>query len=195
MNKGLKAKIFELREQGLPYRAIEKKLGCSRSLVSYHCGEGQKDKTRNRQRKDRKENVLKRKVQRFQEYNAKNTKSKKEKDQRLIKKILQNKIRGFSLTGKRKDKTVKCKIMFKLNDFLKKIGPNPTCYLTGRSINLAEGKSYHLDHILPRSKGGDNSLANCGIACKAANQAKTDMTLEEFVQLCREVVEKNRPTQ
>lgn len=82
--------------------------------------------------------------------------------------------------------------MFKTKDLIERIEANPVCYLTGRKIDLEDGRSYHLDHIIPRSKGGDNSIDNCGLACKSANQAKTDLTLEEFVQLCGEVVERHK---
>lgn len=195
MNKGLGAKILELRSQGFSYRDIENKLGCSKGLVSYHCGVGQKEKTLNNQRRNRKSDILRVKVQRFVGTKSKKTLSKQEQDARAIEKILQVKITQFSLTGKRKDKSVRCKLMFNVKQLVNKLGSNPVCYLTGRPINLNEGKSYHLDHILPKSKGGDNSLENCGLACRSANQAKTDLTLDEFVQLCREVVEKHRLNQ
>lgn len=194
MNKGLGAKILELYDKGFSYREIEERLGCSKGSVSYHCGIGQKEKTLNNQRRNRKSDVLKTKVQRFVATKSKYT-SSKDQDARALEKILQVKITQFSLTGKRKDKSVRCKLMFNVKQLIKKLGPNPTCYLTGRPINLNEGKSYHLDHILPKSKGGDNSLQNCGLACKVANQAKTDMTLEEFVQLCKEVIERHQPNQ
>lgn len=190
MNKGLGSKILELYEAGFSYREIEKKLGCSKGLISYHCGVGQKDKTLGNQRRNRKSDVLKTKVQRFVATKSKKT-LLKEKDTRAIEKILQIKITQFSLTWRGKEK--RCKLMFNVKQLIKKLGTNPVCYLTGRDINLNEGRSYHLDHILPKSKGGDNSLENCGLACRSANQAKTDMTLEEFVQLCQEVVKKHQP--
>lgn len=192
MNKGLGEKILELYEKGFSYREIESVLGCSKGSVSYHCGTGQKEKTLSNQRRNRKSDILKAKVQRFVGSPPKKQKSKEE-DYRAIEKILEVKLNQFSLTGKRKDKSVKCKRMFNVKQFIKKIGDDPVCYLTGRPINLNEGKSYHLDHIVPKSKGGDNSLENCGLACKAANQAKNDMNLEEFIQLCREVIERHQP--
>lgn len=190
MDKGLGKKIIELYDKGFSYREIEKKLGCSKGLISYHCGTGQKEKTLNNQRRDRKNNVLKTKIKRFQHYPSKISKNE-ESIRKRIEDILKNKIRGFCLTEKVKGRYARCKTTFKVKDLIDKIESNPVCYLTGRPINLEEGRSYHLDHIIPRSKGGDNSLDNCGLACKVANQAKTDMTLEEFVNLCREVVEKH----
>lgn len=48
---------------------------------------------------------------------------------------------------------------------------------------------YQLDHIIPVSKGEDNSLENMGITIPIANQAKTDLTLEEYLDLCKQVLE------
>ena len=77
---------------------------------------------------------------------------------------------------------------FKVQDLLDKIGPNPICYLTGREIDLMDGKSYHLDHIIPKNKGGPNSLDNCNIACKDANQAKGNLLHHELIVLCEEIL-------
>lgn len=49
----MKEKILELKKQGLSYSKIVTNVGCSKSLVAYYCGEGQKEKTRIRTRKHR----------------------------------------------------------------------------------------------------------------------------------------------
>ena len=72
--------------------------------------------------------------------------------------------------------------------FYKKIIDHPVCYLTGRKIDLSKPSKYSLDHIIPVSKGGGSSLSNCGLALKNANMAKSDMTLTEFISLCRDIV-------
>lgn len=41
----IKEQIIELRAEGKSYRQIEKILGCSKSTVSYHLGDRQKEKT------------------------------------------------------------------------------------------------------------------------------------------------------
>ena len=46
-----KKQILELRSQGLTYNQIAKQLGCKKSTISYHVGEGQHRKTLLRQRK------------------------------------------------------------------------------------------------------------------------------------------------
>jgi 5-methylcytosine-specific restriction endonuclease McrA len=70
-----------------------------------------------------------------------------------------------------------------------KFGSNPHCYLTGKSINLDDITSYSLDHIIPLSRGGQCSLANCGLTTRIANLAKNDMTAEEFWSFCRQAVQ------
>lgn len=77
---------------------------------------------------------------------------------------------------------------FTIQELLNKIGPNPQCYLTGEAIDLTKPETYSLDHIIPRSKGGDNSLSNCGLATREVNQAKSDLTPEEFKALCMKVI-------
>lgn len=37
-----------------------------------------------------------------------------------------------------------------------------------------------LDHVIPKSKGGENSWDNLVTACKRCNSEKADLTLEEF---------------
>ena len=102
-----------------------------------------------------------------------------------IEKILRNKIIRFH----RDKKEWKYPPMtFKVKELLAKIGDNPVCYLTGRSIDLMDGKSYHLDHIVPKNKGGVNSLDNCNIACREANQAKGDLLHNELIILCHEII-------
>ena len=66
----MKDKILDLRKQGKTYKEICKVLGCSKSLVSYYCGEGQKEKTLVRQQKLRKDNVLILKVDHFKHPSA-----------------------------------------------------------------------------------------------------------------------------
>ena len=66
---------------------------------------------------------------------------------------------------------------------------SPKCYLTGRTINLQDTKSWNFDHITPKAQGGTGNLDNMGIACKDANQAKGSLTVEETLHLCKEILE------
>ena len=61
------------------------------------------------------------------------------------------------------------------------------CYYTG--IELIPGVNASLDHKKPRSKGGDmNDLDNCVWCDRLINAFKNDLTDEEFVERCRQVV-------
>ena len=53
IKRGLKEKIIDLAEQGWSYNMIKRRLNCSKSTISYHLGDGQKDKTYARVRKQR----------------------------------------------------------------------------------------------------------------------------------------------
>lgn len=188
MNKNLGPKIKLLREQGLNYNEIVNELGCSKGTVAYHLGKGQKLKTVTRNSKNKNNNPYTRKIYNFtQKYTTKNKKIKKckwEKD-------LYFKIRRYCSPDRLRNPNSMKDVTITTEDITNKFGENPICYLTGDKINIYETSSYHFDHIVPRSKGGDNSLENLGICTKEANQAKSDMTLDEFYNLCEKII-KNR---
>ena len=74
-------------------------------------------------------------------------------------------------------------------NILNKLIENPVCYLTGRKIDLSNGSSYHIDHINPYTDSKDNSIDNAQLACRDANMSKSDMSLENYLKLCKEVLE------
>ncbi|MDP1563688.1 MAG: HNH endonuclease signature motif containing protein [Pirellulaceae bacterium] len=59
------------------------------------------------------------------------------------------------------------------------------CALTGRRLGPDTAS---LDHILPVRCGGEHVIENTQVLHKDVNRAKTTMTSEEFIELCREVV-------
>lgn len=67
-------------------------------------------------------------------------------------------------------------------------GTSIKCYLTGQTINL-EKDDYAIDHIIPISKGGTNDLANLGITFYTINQMKSDMTVDELLEKCKQILE------
>jgi 5-methylcytosine-specific restriction endonuclease McrA len=52
---------------------------------------------------------------------------------------------------------------------------NHTCQYCGKYSKYG----LTIDHIIPRSKGGDTSYENCVASCQPCNQKKGDMSLED----------------
>lgn len=190
MSRKIKEKILELRNLGYSYRKIQDELKCSRSVISYHCGIGQKEKLKFRNNKYslNVKNKLTKKINFFSINHNKTTIFNKNLS--LFKSKLKSKLERFSKMSNRKT-AIYIKPSFTSDELLAKIGDEPKCYLTGAKIDLENTKSWNLDHIIPRSKGGDNTLNNANICTKEANQAKSDTTLEEFLNLCKSVLEHN----
>lgn len=176
--------ILRLRAEGKTYKEIQELTGASKGTISFHCGKGQKQKSyiRNVKSKSTQHPFIK-KIQRFQGREQKQNQLRIKKLKSKI--LLQNKINHFHYNRYTKEYS---KISFKIEDVINKFGTNPKCYLTGKSIDIYAPRTYNFDHIMPVSKGGDNSIDNLGICTKAANQAKSDLTLDEFYQLCEDVV-------
>lgn len=160
--------IFKLRDLGMSYRDIQKELGCSKSTIAYHLNDREKENTKNREKRRRKEKTLTRKVESFQANRKGQT----------------NKASHFH-RGNTVGKYVP--INFTYDDAIEYLNGNYVCYLTGDTIDLNDPKSYSFDHIVPFSKGGTNELHNLGLTTRAANMAKSDLSVEEFVDLCEKV--------
>ena len=160
----MKEQIIKLRQEGKTYRDIQQEVGCSLSTIAYYCGENQKEKSRNRQIQLRKNDkyVLSRKVDTY------------------IGRVENNNI-AYNKSYQKRDENHK--------NILNKLIENPVCYLTGRKIDLSDGSSYHIDHINPYTDSRDNSIDNAQLACRDANMSKSDMSLENYLKLCKEVLE------
>lgn len=175
-----KSDILKLRKNGLSYKQIAKKLGCSLSIISYHCGNGsEKERAKNTYNKNTPKDCIARKLNTF-------------KSRMKIEKI-RNKYVNFrrakknrKITGK--DVVNNIKKNYTKQDVIDKIGEHPVCYLTGRPIDLCDTKTYQFDHIVPVSKGGTNDLSNLGVCCKEANQAKGELSVKELHKLCKEIL-------
>jgi CRISPR/Cas system Type II protein with McrA/HNH and RuvC-like nuclease domain len=186
----MKEQILKLREEGKTYNEIMSILGCSKSTISYYCGENQKEKTKNRTNK-RRENVLLAKVERFK-HRKKNDKEVVDKNNKTRKDVVesirkfQKRENGISTDGINKDLL----LTFTWEDVLEKYGENTFCYLSGEPINLYVN-NYNLDHIIPSSKGGDNTLNNMGITHEIVNKMKGDLTPDELIIWCISIIEYN----
>lgn len=170
----MKNEIEKLRKKGKSYNEIKDILGCSKSTISYYCGLNQKEKTKARIKKRR----LNPMIQKLDNYKYKNINESVRKFQKTE-----------HLNEKRKINS-KVDTTFNIDDVLNKIGNNPICYLSGEKINLNEN-NYSFDHIIPVSKGGDNSLENLGLTISIVNRMKSDMTVDEFIEQCIKVLKYN----
>ncbi len=59
------------------------------------------------------------------------------------------------------------------------------CAYTGEALVLGDNAS--IDHRIPRSRGGPNTLANVQWVTWTVNRVKTDLTHDEFLSLCSKV--------
>lgn len=168
----MKDQILKLRKEGKTYKEIVTILNCTKSKVCYYCGINQREKTVARVKKRRKSDVLISKIERFKN------------------RIISEKSRSFQ----RRDGSMlipRIEYNFTLEDVKLKIGNEPRCYLSGKLLDLSNGKSFHFDHIIPATKGGTNTLENLGLLSSEINKMKSDLTIEEFLQNCKEILEYN----
>jgi len=179
-NRDLKDDILRLREEGLSFTKIAKSLDCSKSVISYHCGNGSEKHRVSSNTKNR-PSICK-KVSKFK------TRCSRVNYQGIRSKLKTFKRKSTSPGNKTNtivnsiDKNYTCK------DVINKIGENPICYLTGTPINLDDSASYHLDHIIPTARGGSNNLDNLQICLRDVNLAKGQLMVEEFYELCESVL-------
>jgi predicted transcriptional regulator len=179
----MKDKMLKLRSENLTYQQIADILGCVKSTVAYYLSDGVKEKSATRMRKRRKSHPYIKKAETFCAKNRDGV----SKNQYYTKwqQLLTLKIQSFCRThGKGKYMSQE----FNYQDVVNKFGEKPKCYLTGEQLDIQKPRTYHFDHKIPRSRGGNNTIENLGIATKIANQAKQDLTLEEFVSLCESVL-------
>ncbi len=191
----LKDDILKLRKVGKTYDQIIKELNCSKSTVSYHCTEKTKilTKVRNEKRKKLKPGEF---------YGIKRLYSfKTEKSSGFIKpnRTIKNincsldkfKKKDNNVKGKHKYRKIALKENFTFKDVFALHKKNQICYLTGRKLNLKDPNTFSFDHITPSSKGGSNTIENLGICRPEANAAKSNLTVDEFIGLCKDVLKSN----
>ena len=179
--KEIEKKIKELREKGLSYNQIKSELNCSKSTISYYLGNDQKLKAKKRLQKNRAkpESVLSQKIYRFRWTNNKNVMSKVRDFQRR-----DNSLESGSLLSKQPK-------IFTIEEFLSKIENEHKCYLSGEPIDIYNPREYSIDHIIPVSKNGDNSIENAGLMSLSVNKMKDDLTVEEFINKCIQILKYN----
>ena len=177
----LNKQIIALRKKGLNFNQIAKQLLCSKSTVSYALRKKTrdiaKDKNNNYPRHLKKINS---KIYSFT--------NPRISTQTKAAWYLNNSPRQISKSISTKASTFQRTMTFNYKDVYAKYGDHFPCALTGRPLEFNEPQTYEYDHILPTSRGGDNSIDNLQLLCPEANKAKGMMTDDEFKDLCREVI-------
>lgn len=162
----------ELRNQGKTFREISEIQNCSISTALWRASPTNREKHRQTQKDYAKSQPA---YKKFWQFKSRNRSAAKVK-------VRSFRFRDGSSVGKDSQHE------FTLKDVTNKFGPNPKCYLTGRPLDWENPSTYSFDHIVPATKGGDNSLSNMGLVCREANQAKSDLRVDEFLALCQEVL-------
>lgn len=167
--------ILELRKQGKKPKEIQKILNCNIKTVYYHCHYHNP-------------NSLGKRIS--QQYNHPyyqkmitftNARYDHKYKNRTRHKILYQKLCQFWGDNV-------ANASFKVKNVVEKFSEEPVCYLTGDKIDIMDSSSYTFDHIQPKCKDGDNDITNLGLATKAANSAKNDMSYDEFIEFCKKVI-------
>ena len=177
----LNKQIIALRKKGLTFNQIAKQLLCSKSTVSYALRKKTRDIVKEKQNNyPRHLKKINSKIYSFTNPRI-STQTKAawylNKSPRQISKSISTKASTFQRT-----------MTFNYKDVYAKYGDHFPCALTGRPLEFNEPQTYEYDHILPTSRGGDNSIDNLQLLCPEANKAKGMMTDDEFKDLCREVI-------
>lgn len=66
-------------------------------------------------------------------------------------------------------------------------------YKCALTLQFLTPENSHLDHKIPLSRGGDNSLGNLQWIHKDVNRAKGEMTNDEFISMCKKVARNTPP--
>lgn len=161
-------KIQRFRQKGYTYKEIARKLGLSISAI-YTSAHPPSEESRRAAQK-----VWKQKAKaRNPFFNKMKAFNKSE-----LKNIIYGKYYCFSGEV----------MSVKEKDVMDKVGLTPICYLTGDCIDVWKPETYSFDHIVPKSRGGKSDIDNLGICTKEVNQAKSDKTPQEFIELCKKVL-------
>lgn len=184
MKKNLGPKIIELRKLGYSYNKIQFELKCSKGAIAYYINPNEKNNCKKRTIKNRATILLSKKVFDFTNKTLKEQKILIKKE-RTLNQRLSIKIMKFNCIN---HKGAKMKSKFTVEELKERIKNVKCCELSGRPLDITNTTSWHLDHKIPVSRGGDNSLDNVAILAKEVNFAKHNMTNDELIQLCKDIL-------
>ena len=198
MMNTLKDKILNLRSKGYSYNKIVDELGCAKSTVAYHLSDDIKRAKKEWKERNKTTVSVTKKINYFHmTYKPKpnykfHPRSKERKTP--IKGRINGKIQTFignsyGRYGKRT--VVRTRSTFGIEDVKRDFDNSPYCFYTGRPLVWENTGDWHMDHFIPRAKGGSSVYSNMRISCKEANIAKSDLYFEDLLKLCEDVLTHN----
>lgn len=66
------------------------------------------------------------------------------------------------------------------------------CSICGDPLDGTPSKDIHIDHIVPKSRGGTHELHNLQVVCKTCNSLKSDMTMDEMYAGLEKILTKRK---
>ena len=184
-------RILKLKEEGFNQSQIAKKLKCSPSTVCWHLNpEKQLKKSQERKKKIAPHMVKwQRNISRFSTAKTKNKQKREIKDLTFSEASAKFRGRLKDYAKKHKSDTERTKMVniakvvekYNITEENTKI----ICRYTGDVLDWKKPEECQIDHEHPRSKGGENTIENLQILSKLANQAKGDMTHDEFIDFIK----------
>ena len=183
--------ILKLKEEGFNQYQIAKKLKCSPSTVCWHLNpEKQLKKSQERKKKIAPHMVKwQRNISRFSTAKTKNKQKREIKDLTFSEASAKFRGRLKDYAKKHKSDTERTKMVniakvvekYNITEENTKI----ICRYTGDVLDWKKPEECEIDHEHHRSKGGENTIENLQILSKLANQAKGDMTHDEFIDFIK----------
>ena len=155
--------IKKLHKQGYSYNKIVEIIGCSKGTVGYHLTPNEKQRAKKRLINARK-NPLHRRSFQWEGFES-------------LKK-------SSNIFRARRGNVNRAELM---HEYIK-VNFNNKCYISGRELP-DDFRKIELDHIIPTSKGGSNDITNMGPTLRQSNAMKSDMTMEELLELCKDTLE------
>jgi 5-methylcytosine-specific restriction endonuclease McrA len=187
----LKEKILKLKKEGLSQSEIALQLGCAKSTVCWHFNpEKQLKKSQQRKKKIAPHMVKwQRNISRFSTAKTKIEQKTEIKDLTFseARAKFRNRLKDYAKKHKSDTERTKMVNIKKVIDKYNITEENTkiVCRYTGDILDWKRPEECQVDHIIPRSRGGENTLENLQIISKKANQAKGDMTHEEFIEFIK----------
>ena len=161
--RNLGPEIKKLHKEGYSYRQIQEKLKCSKGTIGYYLTPGEKQRSKKRLINMRK-NPLYRRSMEWDGFES-------------LKK-------SSNIFRARRGNVNRAEL---LHEYIKEKFDNK-CYISGRPLPN-DFSEIELDHKHPESRGGSNHITNMGPTLRQANAMKSDMTMDELLELAKDTLE------